>query len=92
MYGEAWVRTFVKVIFPEKDIFVFIKLLLCLQDFIKQQESSPIAGVDVIHQLWRLRHSKRMSDGEVGLIMRTLVENVQTYDQVTEVGMAVLDV
>ena len=46
-------------------------------------------GFDVVHQLWRLRHAKRMSDGEAELIMRTLSENVQTYDQVTEVRESV---
>lgn len=53
-------------------------------DFNKMREASPIQGVDVSHQLWRLRHAKQMPDGEVELIMRTLAENVQTYDQVTE--------
>ena len=33
-----------------------------------------------------------MSDGEVELITRTLVENVQTYDQVTEVSVATFPV
>lgn len=56
------------------------------QDFVKMQASSPIPGVDVNHQLWRLRHSRVMLDGEVEAIMRMLVENVQTYDQVTEVS------
>lgn len=53
-------------------------------DFHKARATSPIQGFDVSHQLWRLRHAKKMSDGEVELIMRTLAENVQTYDQVTE--------
>lgn len=42
-------------------------------------------GVDVAHQLWKLRHSKRISDREAAMIYRTLAENIQTYDQVTEV-------
>ncbi|EKM58113.1 uncharacterized protein PHACADRAFT_139764 [Phanerochaete carnosa HHB-10118-sp] len=53
-------------------------------DFNKLRENSPIQGVDVSHQLWRLRHAKRMPDNEVELIMRTLAETVQAYDPVTE--------
>ncbi|THH32077.1 hypothetical protein EUX98_g2113 [Antrodiella citrinella] len=53
-------------------------------DFKKSLDTNPMQGFDLAHQLWRLRHAKRMSDGEVELIMRTLAENVQSYDQVTE--------
>ena len=42
-------------------------------------------GFDVPHQIWRLRHAKRISDGEAELIMRNIAENVQTYEGVTEV-------
>jgi len=45
---------------------------------------SPIQGFDVVHQLWRLRQAKKMPDGEAELIMRTLAQNLQTYDQVTQ--------
>ncbi|KAI0090336.1 docking domain of Afi1 for Arf3 in vesicle trafficking-domain-containing protein [Irpex rosettiformis] len=54
------------------------------QDFNKLKNTNPIQGVDIAHQLWKLRHSKRMSEGEASLIYRTLAENTQTYDQVTE--------
>ena len=50
--------------------------------------TSPIQGLDVSHQLWRLRHAKRMPDGEVELIVRTLAESIQSYDQVTEVRVS----
>ncbi|TCD66558.1 hypothetical protein EIP91_001226 [Steccherinum ochraceum] len=53
-------------------------------DFNKSLATNPIQGFDVAHQLWRLRHAKKMSDGEIELIMRTLAENVQNYEQVTE--------
>ncbi|CAL1699526.1 unnamed protein product [Somion occarium] len=53
-------------------------------DFKKMLTTNPIQGFDAAHQLWRLRHAKRMSDGEAELIMRHLAENVQSYDQVTE--------
>ncbi|KAK7043132.1 hypothetical protein VNI00_008486 [Paramarasmius palmivorus] len=53
-------------------------------DFAKAQSSSPIRGFDVMHQLFRLRHAKSMSDTEAYLIMRTLADNVKTYDQVVE--------
>ncbi|KZT25701.1 spindle pole body interacting protein [Neolentinus lepideus HHB14362 ss-1] len=54
------------------------------EDFEKALSSDPIQGFDVLHQIWRFRHAKNMPDSEVDLIMRTLVENVQTYDQVVE--------
>jgi len=43
-----------------------------------------IQGFDVAHQLFRLRNAKTMTDTEVSAIMRTLAENVKTYDQVVE--------
>ena len=55
------------------------------QDFNKLRATNPIQGVDIGHQLWKLRHSKRVSDREAVLIYRTLAENIQSYDQVTEV-------
>jgi hypothetical protein len=44
-----------------------------------------IQGFDVAHQLFRIRNAKTMSEAEVSTIMRTLAENVKTYDQVVEV-------
>jgi len=55
------------------------------QDFKHSLASSAIRGFDVNHQLWRLRNVKHMQDAEVELIMRTMVDTVQTYDQVAEV-------
>lgn len=42
-------------------------------------------GFDLMHQIWRMRHAKTMPDAEVDLILRTLVDSVQTYEQVVEV-------
>ncbi|KAJ7162232.1 stabilization of polarity axis-domain-containing protein [Mycena filopes] len=53
-------------------------------DFRNAQLLDAIQGFDVTHQLFRLRHAKTMSDGEVSAIMRTLADNVKTYDQVVE--------
>ncbi|KAH8101127.1 spindle pole body interacting protein [Cristinia sonorae] len=53
-------------------------------DFAASRGTNPIQGFDVSHQLWRLRHAKRMSDGEIEMIMRSLSSSVQDYDQVTE--------
>ena len=50
---------------------------------------SAIQGFDVLHQLMRLRFSKNISDAEVELIMRTIAENVKTYEQVIEVGSTI---
>ncbi|KAK7676155.1 hypothetical protein QCA50_020866 [Cerrena zonata] len=54
------------------------------EDFKQNLVENPMQGFDVPHQLWRLRHAKRISDGEAELIMRNIAENLQTYDQVTE--------
>jgi hypothetical protein len=55
------------------------------QDFKRVRATSAIRGFDIHHQLWRLRNVKHLQDAEVELIMRTLVNAVQTYDQVVEV-------
>ncbi|KAN0131977.1 Docking domain of Afi1 for Arf3 in vesicle trafficking domain containing protein [Lactarius tabidus] len=54
------------------------------EDFKHSLEGSAIRGFDVSHQLWRLRNVKHMQDAEVELIMRTMVDAVQTYDEVAE--------
>ncbi|KAF8524403.1 spindle pole body interacting protein [Hysterangium stoloniferum] len=53
-------------------------------DFKMYMETRAIQGFDLSHQLWRMRHAKNMPDAEVELIMRTLVDSVQTYEQVVE--------
>ncbi|EMD35474.1 hypothetical protein CERSUDRAFT_116221 [Gelatoporia subvermispora B] len=58
--------------------------ILYQQDFRKQLAMNPIQGFDLPHQIWRLRNAKMMPDGEAELIMRKIAENVQTYDQITE--------
>jgi hypothetical protein len=57
------------------------------QDFVKCQAVKAIRGVDVLHQLFRLRHTKNIPDAEIQLIMRVLAENLQSYDQVIEVNL-----
>jgi hypothetical protein len=54
------------------------------EDFKRVRATSAIRGFDIHHQLWRLRNVKHMQDAEVELIMRTLVNAVQTYDQAVE--------
>lgn len=49
--------------------------------------TDPIQGFDMAHQLWRLRHARKISEGEAELIMRTIATNLQTYDQVTQVSL-----
>ena len=61
-----------------------------LQDFKYSLATNAIRGFDIHHQLWRLRNVKHMQDAEVELIMRTLVDAVQTYDQVVEVSWSPL--
>ena len=44
-----------------------------------------IKGFDVLHQLFRIRNGKNLADSEVLAIMRTLADNIKTYEQVVEV-------
>ncbi|KAI0819413.1 spindle pole body interacting protein [Trametes gibbosa] len=53
-------------------------------DWKQSLATNPIRGFDLSHQLARLRFAKNMLNGEAELIFRTMVENLQTYDQVTE--------
>jgi hypothetical protein len=55
------------------------------QDFKRHLATCAIRGFDIHYQLWRLRNAKHVQDAEVELIMRTMVDSVQTYDQVVEV-------
>ncbi|KAF8345805.1 stabilization of polarity axis-domain-containing protein, partial [Amanita rubescens] len=56
----------------------------CVIDFARQLSSSSIKGVDVLHQVLRLKNAKNISDAEVYVIMRTLADNTKTYGQVIE--------
>ncbi|KAL0956922.1 hypothetical protein HGRIS_003026 [Hohenbuehelia grisea] len=56
----------------------------CVEDFNLMQATNAIQGFDVLHQLVRLRHARTMPDAEVALVMRTLTENVKSYEQVVE--------
>ncbi|KDR75938.1 hypothetical protein GALMADRAFT_248746 [Galerina marginata CBS 339.88] len=53
-------------------------------DYAKSQANSSIKGLDVLHQLFRLRHTKNISDAEALAIMKSLADGVKTYDQVVE--------
>ena len=85
---EAWRRTESYQLYQH---VCFLSLtIICVahflpKDFMRLKSQSPIQGIDVAHQLWKLRHARYMTDGEVELIMRTLAENIHSYDQVTEV-------
>ncbi|KAH9973799.1 spindle pole body interacting protein [Lactifluus volemus] len=67
---EGWRRTTMYRMFQE--------------DFKRHLATCAIRGFDIHYQLWRLRNAKHMQDAEVELIMRTMVDSVQTYDQVVE--------
>jgi hypothetical protein len=54
------------------------------EDFTRALAASPIQGFDLAHQIWRFRAAKNMPDAEVELIMRTLLDNVRSYEQVVE--------
>lgn len=56
-----------------------------VQDFQSELDNSQIKGFDLDHQVLRLRNGRSISDSEVGLILKTICENVQNYDQVVEV-------
>ena len=65
--------------------FWLCRLFICQQDFQAALASDTIKGIDVVHQLYRLRTAKNLPDAEVELMMRSLAENVQSYEQVVEV-------
>ncbi|KAH7913559.1 docking domain of Afi1 for Arf3 in vesicle trafficking-domain-containing protein [Hygrophoropsis aurantiaca] len=56
----------------------------CMIDFGKRRVMDSVQGFDLIHQLSRLRLVKNIPDAEVELIVRSISENVQSYDQVVE--------
>jgi len=53
-------------------------------DFRARLESRAIRGFDLGYQISRLRHARTLPDSEVQLTMRTLANNVRSYDQVVE--------
>ncbi|KAF8993684.1 stabilization of polarity axis-domain-containing protein [Cyathus striatus] len=53
-------------------------------DYAKQQANNSIKGFDVLHQLFRLRYTKTLTDSEATTIIRTLADHVKTYEQVVE--------
>ncbi|RXW25611.1 hypothetical protein EST38_g246 [Candolleomyces aberdarensis] len=55
-----------------------------VSDYVKYQTSSSIKGFDVVHQLMRFRYAKNMSDSEALTIMRTMVDNARSYEQIVE--------
>jgi hypothetical protein len=71
---EEWIRT------PMYEDFQ--------QDFAKNRAGSAFEGVDVAHQLWRLRHARNMPDVEVELILRTFAEQLTSYTPVVEVAIS----
>jgi hypothetical protein len=89
---EAWRRTtsyhycvLVRSSFISRRVYSLFSPTL-QQDFQRAQATNSVKGFDVLHQLFRLRYAKTISDDEVEFIMRTIAENVQTYDQVIEVS------
>ncbi|EGO29734.1 hypothetical protein SERLADRAFT_365750 [Serpula lacrymans var. lacrymans S7.9] len=56
----------------------------CVADFRKSQSTNAIQGFDLLHQMFRLRQAKSIADAEVELIVRTISENMRSYDQVVE--------
>jgi hypothetical protein len=54
------------------------------QDFHKALVTTSLEGIDIAHQLWRLRHARNMADSEVELIFRTLAERLTSYAPVVE--------
>lgn len=67
-----------------------ITILSFMQDFTLSLERASVQGFDLTHQVWRLRYAKLLPDRETELIMRTLAEQVQTYEQVVEVSRTVV--
>lgn len=59
--------------------------LFC-QDFQEIQEHSVIRGIDLVHQINKLRLTRKMSTNESELIYRTISLNIKDSDQIVEVG------
>jgi len=86
---EAWRRT---------NSYKYLKMVISLlvltvagcsflmQDYPKYQSNSAIKGFDLVHQIFRLRYTRKMLDAEALAIMRTLANGVKTYDQIVEVS------
>jgi hypothetical protein len=55
------------------------------QDSLAQVEGSTIHGIDICHQIARLRVGRSLPDVEVHMIMQLLAQNVRSYEQVVEV-------
>ncbi|KAG6377424.1 docking domain of Afi1 for Arf3 in vesicle trafficking-domain-containing protein [Boletus reticuloceps] len=56
----------------------------CTIDLQKYRATDAIRGFDLVHQLSRLRLAKNIPDSEAELIVRTISENVRSYEQVVE--------
>jgi hypothetical protein len=86
---EAWTKTttylyYQQVLSDAEECFEDTDGLL--QDFHKSLATTSLEGFDVAHQLWRLRHARNMSDGEVELILRTIAGKMHSYTPVIEVS------
>jgi hypothetical protein len=53
--------------------------------FKKHRAADAIQGFDLAHQLSRLRLARNLGDSEAELIVRTIAENVRSYEHVVEV-------
>ncbi|KAF8627217.1 hypothetical protein AX15_004479 [Amanita polypyramis BW_CC] len=53
-------------------------------DFARQQANSSIKGVDILHQVLRLKSSRAISDAELASITRMMADNTKTYEQAIE--------
>lgn len=56
----------------------------CVQDFKKHRATAAIQGFDLSHQLLRLRLVKNLPDTEVELIVRSIADNLRSYEQIVE--------
>ncbi|KAF9236644.1 docking domain of Afi1 for Arf3 in vesicle trafficking-domain-containing protein [Melanogaster broomeanus] len=56
----------------------------CIIDSQKAQATNKIRGFDLLHQLYRLRLVKNVPDAEVELMVRSIADYVQSYEQVVE--------
>ena len=57
-------------------------------EWMSDASARPVRGMDLHHQIMRLRSSKKMSDAEVEAVMRGLRDGVKTDEQIIEVSDA----
>lgn len=84
---EGWRRGVSYELYKSVSIasYHLVRALCVVQDSRAQVEGSTIHGIDINHQVARLRQGRSLPDAEVHMIMQLLSQKVRSYEQVIEV-------